>query len=196
MPQVLLVNPSSHRRGKKRKARRAVRRNPVHAFTKRRKKRRSGFAGLRRYRKNPSMLGGLNLGGQVMPVALGAGGALLADIAMDKLPIPADFKIGMKRTVARGAIAVGLGFVAGKAVGRDKGMKVMAGALTVVAYEALRDLLRDKLGAPAPMAPAEPVAGMGYYPALDFEGDMGALVEDSMGNADFEDAELGELLDY
>ena len=195
MAHVLLVNPSSpkrRRRGKKRGT--TLRANPAPRRHRRRARRRAAFASLRRYRRNPSMLGGLGLAGQVMPVALGAGGALLTDMALDKLPIPIDWKLGNKRHLAKAGVGVGLGLAVGKFMGRDKGAKVMAGALTVVAYDWLKQMLaRSVVSAPIP-APAA-VNGMGMYPELEYmdNGDMGALlVNGEMGDMDYDD--MGELV--
>lgn len=194
MAHVLLVNPSSPRKHKRRGKKRSVRRNPVRAIKRRRGRRGSSVAGLRRYRRNPSTLGGLGLTGYLMPVALGAGGALLTDIAIDKLPIPIDFKFGNKRHLAKVGVAVALGFGVGKVMGRDKGAKVMAGALIVVAYDFMKQMLQKQL-APA-VGSAGAVNGMGMYDQIDYDSnDMGALLmSEDMGEMDYEENDMGELL--
>ena len=202
MAHVLLVNPSSHRARKGKRKRTRMRRNPANPFRRKRRAARRPHA-KRRFRRNPS-LAGFNLNqvtGQIMPVALGAGGAILTDMAIDRLPLPINFKFGNMRHVAKAGIAVALGVAAGMVVGRDKGTKVMAGALTVVAYDALKAMLA-RVAAPAPMV-AQPasVQGMGYYPELEFDnGDsMGLIMSGGMAGDDdgFDEAsDFGEVLDY
>jgi len=214
MSHVLLVNSSSPPRGKKRRhmtakqakyfGKKRVRPRPARAIARPHKKRRHHVAGLRRYRRNPS-LGGLStsLSNQVMPVALGAGGALLVDMAMDKLPIPIDYRSGNKGYLARAGVSVGLGLLAGKFAGRDKGMKVMAGGLTIVAYNFIREKFLPHLTPAALPAPGTAAAlqGMGNYPSLSFDDGMdgmGELLDNGMGQIDMGDDldGMGELLDY
>jgi hypothetical protein len=207
MAYVLTVNPSSHSRGRKKKGKRkharAVRRNPANPIRRKRRASRRPHA-KRRFRRNPSALAGFGLNqvtGQFLPVALGAGGALLTDIAIDKLPIPIDFKIGNKRHLAKAGVAVGLGLIAGKVMGRDKGTRVMAGALTVVAYDFLKQMLQKQL-APALVQMPATVEGMGYFPELEYENgaDMGLLMNNGVGDDDFEEASdfagMGEVMDF
>lgn len=206
MAHVLLVNPSSPARKGKRKRTR-VRRNPANPFRRKRRAARRPSA-KRRFRRNPSALAGFNLNqltGQIMPVALGAGGAILTDMAIDRLPLPISFKFGNMRHVAKAGIAVALGVAAGMVVGKDKGTKVMAGALTVVAYDALKAMLA-RVAAPASMTAPAPagVQGMGYYPELEFDnGDgsegMGLIMSNGMAgdDGDFDEAsDFGEVMDY
>ena len=209
MAHVLLVNPSSHgKRKSKRKRSRAMRRNPVNPFhKKRRASRRPSARG--RFRRNPSALGGFGLHtitGQILPIALGAGGAILTDLAIDKLPLPLNFKMGNMRHVAKAGVAVALGVAAGMVVGKEKGTRVMVGALTVVVYDALRGLLAS-MTAPAPiqmMAAPGTVQGMGYYPELAYENgnDMGLIMNSGVAGddgfvEDFEEAsDFGEVLEY
>lgn len=208
MAHVLLVNPSSHRarKGKRKRTRTRVRRNPANPFRRKRRAARRPHA-KRRFRRNPSALAGFKLNqvtGQIMPVALGAGGAILTDMAIDRLPLPINFKFGNMRHVAKAGIAVALGVAAGMVVGKDKGTKVMAGALTVVAYDALKAMLA-RVAAPAPMLAPAPatVQGMGYYPELEFDnGDsdsMGLIMSNGMAGDDgeFEEvSDFGEVMDY
>lgn len=204
MAHVLLVNPSSRRARKGKRKRTRVRRNPANPFRRKRRAARRPHA-KRRFRRNPSALAGFNLNqitGQIMPVALGAGGAILTDMAIDRLPLPINFKFGNMRHVAKAGIAVALGVAAGMVVGKDKGTKVMAGALTVVAYDALKAMLA-RVAAPAPMTtPPATVQGMGYYPELEFDnGDSMGLIMSNGGmagdDAGFDEAsDFGEVLDY
>lgn len=97
-------------------------------------------------RRNPRLLG--NLGGlmrPVMPALVGGAGALAVDALLAKLPLPdalkAQIAAGPMRTLARAGAAFLLGWGAGFVVKRETAAQVMAGALTVVAYDELKGLL-------------------------------------------------------
>ncbi len=202
MAHVLLVNPSSRSKRRRKRKHRARRNpsNPIFARARRKRGRRRGFAA-RRYRRNPSALGGFKLNtvtGHVMPVALGAAGALATDMAIDKLPIPIDWKLGNKRHVAKAGVAVGLGFLTGAVAGKANGAKVMGGALVVVAYDWLRGMLaRMKAPAVAPAAAPAAVAGMGFYPEVEYDnGEMGVVLENGVGEYDEYEEGVGEPVYY
>jgi hypothetical protein len=95
------------------------------------------------------------------------------------------------------AQAFGLGLITGKVMGRDKGARVMAGALTVVAYDFLKQMLQKQLAPPMVAAPAT-VQGMGYYPEIDYENgnDMGMLMDNSVGDSDFDGGDFDEASDF
>lgn len=164
--QILLVNPRRRRRRKSATARRRVRRkNPrVSRVRRRRIKRAAGYVvgarrirrrklnpRVRRRRRNPR-LGGLGIPsvkgiiGQIVPAATGAVGAVGLDIALAYLPIPDQYKTGWLGTGVKVAGAIGLGVLAGKVVGRQRGQLFTAGALTVIAYQVIRKLAKDTLG--------------------------------------------------
>lgn len=201
MAHVLLVNPSHKKRRRRRKT--AARRNPanpIHRVRARRKRGRRTFA-LRRYRRNPAALGGFKLNtltSQLVPVGLGAAGAIATDMAIDKLPIPIDWKLGNKRHVAKAGVAVGLGFLAGAVAGKANGAKAMGGALTVVAYDWLKGMLaRMNAPAVAPAAAPAAVAGMGFYPEVEYDnGDMGLVLENGVGAYDEYEEGVGEPVYY
>jgi hypothetical protein len=131
-------------------ARRRRRRNP---FFRRRRAHRAhrrhnprGYRHHRRRLRNPRRSGG-GLGGvnsiirnAVVPAAMGAGGALALDVVYGYLTpyLPATLQTGWMTVLVKGAAAVGLGMVAMKFLGRERGKVVMLGALTVTAYSALR----------------------------------------------------------
>lgn len=151
MSHVLLVNP---RRRKRRKARatkarrRRARKNPIVRIAKRsrrRSARRATFGRVRRFRRNPIGGSGIvrDLQSSLVPVAAGAGGALVADIALGFLPVPESLKTPMLRPVVRSAAAIGVGVIAGMFLGKDIGKKVMAGGLTVIAYDLAKGLVQQ-----------------------------------------------------
>jgi hypothetical protein len=76
----------------------------------------------------------------VVPAALGAGGAVVFDVMYGYMQpyLPAAFQTGYMNILAKGAVAVGLGMVGMRVLGRERGRVMMLGALTVTAYSALR----------------------------------------------------------
>lgn len=108
-------------------------------------------------------MGKLSVGGvmrQLVPAATGAVGAIGLDIAMGYVPIPAQYKTGWLGTGVKVVGAVALGMIAGKVVGREKGRLFTAGALTVIAYQAIRTALATA----APTIPGlSGLGGMGAY---------------------------------
>ena len=207
--QVLLINPA--RRPKKRRTMSAlqkkyfgkrsrtkrkskskalsVRRNPIGFSTNPRRKAR------RSYRRNPIGMGalrGFSLQGTVMPTMIGAGGAILTDLAMGFLPLPDAMKTGAMRPLVKAGAAIGIGFLVGMVTNKATGNKAMAGGLTVVAYDSLKSFLQKNV-------PQLPLAGVGEYPFMEFSSNnMGALIDvDSMGNLVDENSidGMGELVD-
>lgn len=77
---------------------------------------------------------------QLMPAALGAGGAIAVDVALGYLPIPAQFTTGYYKHGLRIASALGIGWLARKFLG-GRGNAVAGGALTVAMYMLLKDVI-------------------------------------------------------
>lgn len=165
--QILLVNPRRRRRrkssAKRRVSRRRARvtrvrrrrlRNPIGAYmaaNPRRRRRRSRMGGIRRRRvRNPRFGGGglsvNRIVRQLIPASIGAAGAVGLDVALAYIPIPEQYKTGWLGTGVKVAGAVALGMLAGKVVGKEKGQLFTAGALTVLAYQVLRNLASTTLG--------------------------------------------------
>lgn len=149
MEEILLVNP---RRRKRRSS---------HAKSARRRSRRSARShrgsGRRRRLRNPRS-GGLGIGNMLsvrgatsalVPAVVGAGGALALDIGMAYLPLPDALQSGWGKTVAQLLGSLALGFIAAKVpfVGKRNAQIATLGALTIVAYNALRPLAAQTLGA-------------------------------------------------
>jgi hypothetical protein len=140
LPTIVTVNPfmakqhrAHHKRQKNRFRHRARAKN---AFRHHR----------RRRAKNPFSFSGRGITHDLTGALIGAGGAVLTDVAMAYLPVPASLQTGWMNLLTRAAVAVGVGYVAGMAVGRDTGKAVAAGGLIVVAYSGLKQALAPTLG--------------------------------------------------
>ena len=185
MAELMLVNPRKRRKSRKPRtaAQRAAtrklvagnkrRRNPaparrkVSAIKRRRTPARSVVARKRRYKRNPNgrgMAGIVNT--TLIPAAVAASGALSLDVLWNFLPLPETLKTGPLRHIAKGAGAIGLGWLAGMVVNKKTAGQLATGALTVVTYNAMREM----------MARFMPAVNMGYYSAGMPAGSMGAYV--------------------
>jgi len=187
MAELMLVNPRKRRKttAKRRKttARRktnprrkvaaAPKRNPIRrrraAPVARRKARRSR-------RRNPSARSILNT--TLIPALTAGAGAIGFNALWNFVPLPEQLKTGMVQHVAKAAGAIGLGMVAGNVVGRKRATELVAGALTVIAYNALKDAVSQ----------VAPTVNLGYYSAgqpagvLAYEGaSLGEYVGGPMG---------------
>lgn len=141
---VLIINPRNNPRRHKRR-RKAKRR--AHS---RRRRNPSGYFRRRSRRRNPRVLGmSLNpmavVRGTIVPAAIGGVGAVGLDIALAYLPIPDTFKSGLPATLTKLIAAIGLGWLAGKAIGSDKGRLITLGAVTVMGYQFIRDQAKAAL---------------------------------------------------
>lgn len=180
MRELLTVNPRPKK--SKRKAAKAAT-NP------RKHKRRAHKAHRAKARRNPRILG-LNVGSvtsQLTPALLGGVGALVTDIAIANIPFPAAIKAkiasGPLRLVARAALAIAAGYVAGMVTNKQNAAKVAAGGLAVVAYDGIKGLVRDQfpklaLGDPWQDGDLSGWNGLGAYssnfPALERIDSLGA----------------------
>lgn len=147
----------------------------------------------RRYRRNP--LGLPSLGGltsQLMPAALGAGGAIALNVGLSFLPLPDSLKTGWTRHGVRLVGALGLGWLAKKFLGA-KGGAVALGALTVVMYDIGKQVLQTATPElAARLGDFEDVTvsdDSGFYDPASVISGTGAYLEgmrgvDSYGNAD------------
>lgn len=84
--------------------------------------------------------------GALVPAAIGGAGAIGLDVALAYIPLPAMLQAGWGRVAVQLVGAFGLGFIASKVAGRHNGQLVAAGALTVTAYSALKQVLAPTLG--------------------------------------------------
>jgi hypothetical protein len=152
-----MENPRRRRRRNPRRRRaRARRRNPVYRHKRRRvsaRRRRSNPRRHRHYarrRRNP--FGGGEISNVIMPALIGAGGALVVSVGYGYLSpyLPSSLTTGFIPSLVQAAVAVGAGFLAGKAIGRQKGNAVAVGALTVIAVNALTPYISSATGGSVP----------------------------------------------
>lgn len=97
----------------------------------------------RSYRRNPSgrkFLGGLSQ--LLIPAAGVGGGAVLAELFMGYLPIPADLKSGIKRQITKGVVGLAAGWVISNVLKQKKlGFYVMAGAVVIAVHDGIKEIL-------------------------------------------------------
>lgn len=121
----------------------------------------------RRYRRNPSMRGGMQgfMKHTLMPSAMGAAGALGIDVILGFLPIPVQFKTGPMRALVKIAGAVGIGMVAQNFVKKETANQFVAGAITVTLYDVFKGYLQTAMPTVA-LSEAEHI--MQEYPSLGY----------------------------
>lgn len=196
------LNPRRRRRrSRSRSRRRAVaRRSNPRRYTVRH------VVGRRRRRRNPrfGLPSGRGMLGAVMPAAVGAAGAVGLDVALGYASfLPETFRSGWGRHGIRFAGALGLGWIASKIASKNTADAIRAGALTVVIYGVLREVLQK-------FAPTVPGLGdyeemeVGYIDAASVIDDgTGAYLEDQSGTGaymeginDMEDAGAGAYMEF
>lgn len=148
--QLLLVNPRKRRR-KRKTTRKRRRRNPRRSYVSgsapvrrnpRRRRRSKRKTYKRRYRRNPRGLRVASIFQEtVMPAVTAAGGALGLDILWGMLPIPLTLKTGPVRYLAKGAGAIAMGWIASNFVPSATAKHFTSGAMTVVMYDALKEVV-------------------------------------------------------
>lgn len=175
LPTLVTVNPMAKHRPKASHKRHHARRHYRAKNT---------FRTHHRHRRhrvhNPFSVKGLT--GSVMPAVIGAGGAILTDVAMAYLPIPAALQSGVLNILTRAAVAVGVGYAAGAVAGKQLGKEVAAGGLIVVAYSGLKQALAPTLG--ANIKGLSGLADFGDYRAAipgPFSAETGAMSGGGMG---------------
>lgn len=215
------------KRRSKRKVTARRRRNPVASAPRRHKRRAVGYtvgrAPIRRRKMNPRRhtrahshrryrrharnprfvpsLGGLKKA--LLPAAIGAGGAIALDIGLSYVPLPAFLQSQWAKVGVQIAGSIALGMIAGKLLGAEKGKIAAGGALTVVAYNVIRGLVKQfapslpglsgdyadmSVGAYMPglsggISPAPMLQGMGAYmdPLASLQqAQMGCIASDGM----------------
>ena len=205
---------AANRRGGRTTKKRRRRRNPIGPYAKtglgkyvsnpRRRRRparkRTTVATRRRRMRNPRMTAKGVINKWVIPSLQAGAGAVLLDISWGYLPVPAQLKTGPFRHVAKGAGAVLLGWAVGQVAGRRMGDTMALGALTVTAYNAIRETVGQFApGIPLGYYSAGANAGydpqLGYYvgsprmtvnrgesvPAARSGGEMGYYVQEGVG---------------
>lgn len=210
--QLLIVNPRKRRRRRRRNPTANNPRRRRRRYNPRRRRRRnqrpsyvSGSAPARnprrrrhhRYRRNPRRA--FNIMGivqdTVIPAATAAGGAIALDVVWNFLPVPAMLKVGPMRYVAKGAGAIAMGMVAGMVVPPATARAFTAGAMTVVMYEALKEMLGTFVPGLA-LSGAYDIDYLGQYPSsaavVGQESDLSAYFPSNEGmGAYYETEDMG-----
>jgi hypothetical protein len=211
MSEMLLINPRRKRRHARRRAKVShARRNPRRrrsaalavtgsAAPARKRSRRRGRKASRRSMRRSNSFRSMSmssfLNSTLIPAGVGAAGALGVDLALKYANpyLPAFLQTGIGNSLAKIAGAVGVGYIAGKALGKAKGEQAMAGAITVTLYDLLKQNVAPALGLSgynmgwiSPALQVGPdMAGLGVYDGsyqggnLQGLGGMGVYVGDS-----------------
>jgi hypothetical protein len=169
MASLMLINPRKRRATAKR---RKVRRNPVakKAATnpvRRYKRRVSVAAKRRRIRRNPIGFSGIQ--SSLMNSVIGGAGAVGVDFIADMLPLPLSMKTGWTGVATKAALAVGVGMIGKKFLGRNA-EKMAEGALTVLAYSSIKGLMPT-------MQTGAAINGLAYLSPAQNAGNMAQLQE-------------------
>jgi hypothetical protein len=158
MAKITVANPSrrpSKRRTTKRKT--TKRRSPSRGVAVRK-----SSTPVRR-RRNPARRRS-SIMQQVQTSAVGAGGALAVDIAMQKLPfIPENLRTGPMAAATKGAVSVGIGMLVGKFMKNKRlGEQLASGGMTVALYDAAKGMIGPSLG----LGDYDSLLGLGDYSEL------------------------------
>lgn len=139
MAKMLLVNPRKRRKARKtvsKKRRISRARNALASVTRT----------VKRYRRNPLP----KMGGAVDTLkngAIGAAGAVISEVVLSKLPLPASFSTGTGMAVAKALVGVGVGMAVSKVMKNKSLGKTMAeGAVTIALHDTIRNAVKGPLG--------------------------------------------------
>lgn len=165
-------------------ARRPVRRvrrksNPIKAVRRSPVRRRVSKRVVRR--RNPIAARGI-VDKMIMPAAIAASGAIALDVAWAYLPIPANLKTGYVKHLSKGVGAVAMGWLASKVVKKKTADELAAGAMTVVIYNAAREMIASVAPQVQMDGMGEYVSGIGYAGAGMVRGDYASLPGDYAGS--------------
>jgi len=184
------------RRGGRKRRRRNVT-TPTRTTARRRSPTRAAPAPRRRARGNPRSRYGMKgiIDNQLMPALLGGAGAVGNDMLFNFLPLPVMLKIGPMRHLGKAASAIGIGFVASFFATKKTADQLAAGALTVVGYNVVRELVSRFAPGIAMGEYLDP--GLGYYGAgLDpgAGNGMGVYLDPGMGVVPGSGVDVGHQL--
>lgn len=131
-----------------------------------------------RRRRVPRGLKGI-MGSQIIPAMVGGSGAVANDVLYGFIPLPDMLKVGPLRHVGKAATAILLGWAAGMVTNKRTADQLGAGALTVVGYNFVREIV----GRFAPGIPMGEYldSEMGYYGA-GMDPGMGEYLDAGVGN--------------
>jgi len=150
--QVAVFRANPVRRKRRRLTARPARRRLFARNPARRVARRRRPATVRRFRRNPSargaMGGAVNFGKLVMPAAGIGLGAVVSEIVMGYMPIPANLKTGVARHITKGAVGIAGGLVLGKLFKQKKlGYYFAAGAIAIAVHDAVKEMIASRMPA-------------------------------------------------
>jgi hypothetical protein len=181
MAQLMLINPrkrKAHRKSARSPAQRAATKRMLAANRSRtrvssnpiKRRRRSALKAVRhhshrRVRRNPTAVRSYsgNLGSMVKCAGIGAVGAIAVDTLYNYLPLPVTMKTGLVGTASKAALAVAVGVLGKKFMGRTAG-EMAQGSLTVIAYDLIKSYMPVTLPAVAGMGYLAPGINGGYLP--------------------------------
>ena len=170
--QVAVFNTNPRRRRRAAPRRRAFARNPLPPRRRRRRAltsyRRNPVRALRRrrtYKRNP--IGGLSLKNFIIPAMGVGGGAVLAEIGMGYLPIPAGLKQGVARHVTKGVVGIAGGMIVSKVFKMKRlGNAIALGAVVIATHDAIKEAIAQRMPSIQMGMYRAPIrssfAGMGY----------------------------------
>lgn len=200
-----VANPRGKRKGRKTRSRsRARAKNSrrhvrvIRARNPHRVSRRRVHARSRHHNPRFDVKGIIN--GYLIPAGIGATGALALDVGLSYLPLPTTLQTGLPNAAVKVAGALALGYASGKVLGRERGKAVAAGALTVVAYNLLKGLVKQY----APSIPglsgdysdmqvgAYMNGPVGYNPAPMLQGTVGAYMDSNLRS--LQKAQMGAFM--
>lgn len=175
LEEILIANPSRRKRRHRKHGKRHRRLANPHRFHMKRHGGRS-----RRRLTNPRFTA-RGVVSTITPAVIGAGGAMLLDVGMAYLPLPTALQSGWGKVAAQVGGALALGFLAGKVrfIGHRNAALFTGGALTIIAYNALRPMIAqaigDKVKGLSGLADFGDYRGMGAYinPAPVLQGSSG-----------------------
>lgn len=154
MQTIALVNPSrrsAKRRGASHLKKWQFKSNPAKRRKRSRSRSRGGGGGfVKSFKPSLSSIQPMLLG-----AAQGAAGALAVNAIVRYAPLPEMLITGRVSYLTRAALALGVGFVAANVVPNRVAQRMAEGALTVIAVDALRDLILSTTG--------YSLGGVGYY---------------------------------
>ena len=176
---ALLVNPRKRRKSSTAKRRKTSISKRVRSLVPSIVKRTS----ISKYRRNPAPRSGAIMA-TVKEGAIGAAGAIAAEIVLSKLPLPANFKTGTMQPVASALAAVGVGMVVAKYGKKPALGKAMAqGGVTVALHQTMRGFVAGPLGLKTVGYYGDDYSDMGYteptevYDDFDAEEELGYFVD-------------------
>lgn len=138
----LLINPRKRRKARKSPVakKRVSRRRSLKSISTVARK------AIKRYRRNPMP----KLGGAMDTVkngAIGAAGAVISEVVLSKLPLPAAMQSGAGLTAAKALVGVGVGMAVSKFLkNRSLGKTMAEGAVTIALHDTIRGAIKGPLG--------------------------------------------------